>query len=56
MAPEAQPPYRDRMDDRPSHRHPEPAQAVADDDLPLDHHVEEVLAALSEIAVHRELA
>lgn len=38
------------MDDRPQDRQLEPARAVADEHVPLDHHVEEVLAALSELA------
>jgi hypothetical protein len=39
-----------RMGDRPRRRRPEPSQALADEDLPLDHHVEEVLAALRDFA------
>ena len=37
------------MNDRKPRRQPETAEAVADEDLPVDHHVEEVLAALSEL-------
>ena len=38
------------MNDRTPRRQTEPAQAIADEDLPVDHHVEEVLAALSDLA------
>jgi hypothetical protein len=38
------------IDHRPRHRRPEPARAIADEDLPLDHHVEEVLVALSDLS------
>jgi hypothetical protein len=38
------------MDDRPRHRRPQPARAMADEDLPLDHHIEELLQAMSDLA------
>jgi hypothetical protein len=47
---DAQLPYGGRMNDRTPRRQPEPALAIADEDLPVDHHVEEVLAALSDLA------
>jgi hypothetical protein len=37
-------------DDRQRRRRPEPARAMADEDLPLDHQVEEALVALSALA------
>ena len=38
------------MNDRTPRRERESARAIADEDLPVDHHVEEVLAALSDLA------
>jgi hypothetical protein len=38
------------IDDRWRHRRAELVGARADDELPLDHHVEEVLLALSDLA------
>jgi hypothetical protein len=40
-------------EDRPSGRRVEPARAIPDDTLPLDHHIEEVLAALRAVAESR---
>jgi hypothetical protein len=38
------------MDDRPRHLRVEHARAMADEDLPLDHHLEELLQAMSDLA------
>ena len=43
------------MDDPTPRRQTEPAQAIADEDLPVDHHVEEVLAALSDLAARQNI-
>jgi hypothetical protein len=43
-------PSQTAMDGRPPSRRPEPAHGIADEDLPVDHHVDEVLAALSDLA------